>query len=250
MDGTQAPPPDRRDPGVYPLFLRSLSVSVRHLPTLFAIYFPLAALSSVLLFVGAPTFADPPQYRPLVIPPSEWLAIAGWMLCIISFGSWSSAALYRSAEEAFDGRPVPGFAAAYGAAVERVPALFATQLLYGLMAGAGFVLCVVPGLWAIVLLAPALPRAVLRDSGPLAALREARALVLGRWWRVAGYLMLVMVTIYSLVVPYFMMSFVLPHGEAWAHALRAIGNAISTTLIAAVQTPAYVALNEWLEETA
>lgn len=251
MDSTQSPPPDRRDLGAYALFLRSLGVSFRHLPTLFAIYFPLAALSSVLLFVGAPTFADPPQDgRPVVIPAAEWIAVAGWAMCIISLGAWSAAALFRAAGEAFDGRPVPGFAAAYVASIERVPALFATQLLYGLAALVGFLFCFLPGFWVLVLLAPSLARAAVREAGPIQALSEARALVLGRWWRVAGFLVLVMVTVYAIVTPYFMASFLLPHGEAWALAVRAIVNTISTTLIAVVQIPAYVALNERLEETA
>jgi hypothetical protein len=250
VDSTTAPPPDPpRDLGVYQLFLHSLGVSWRTLPTLFAVYFPLAALSSVLLFVGAPTFADPPRDgRALEIPSSEWIAVGGWFLCIVSFGAWSAAALFHVAREAFAGRPVPGPVAAYGASVERVPSLFATQLLYGLAVGVGFVCCFLPGIWLLVLLAPALARAATRDAGPIVALREARELVTGRWWRVAGFLGLVLLTIYAALTPYMALSFILPHGETWGTVVRIAANTLCTTLIGVVQIPAYVALNDRLEE--
>jgi hypothetical protein len=250
MDSTAAPPPDPpRDLGVYQLFLHSLGVSWRALPTLFAIYFPLAVLSTVLLFVGAPTLADPPRDgRAFVVPSSEWIAFGGWILCILSFGAWSAAAMFHAAGEAFAGRPVPGPFAAYGAAVERVPSLFATQLLYGLAVGVGFVFCFLPGIWLLVLLAPALARAATRGAGPIVALREARELVTGRWWRVAGFLGLVLLTVYAALSPYMAMNFLLPQGETFGHVVRGAANTICTTLIAVVQIPAYVALNDRLEE--
>jgi hypothetical protein len=230
---------------IYPTFLAALGRTARNLPMLAAIYLPFAVASSAFLFVGAPTFADPPEpsARALNIPPSEWIALAGWMLFSFSVGAWSSAALFRAVAE---GR---GFASAYGAAIERVPAVLGAQLLYGLALVGGLMCCFVPGLWVLVRFLPALPRAATRDVGPLQAMRESLELERGRAWKCAGYLVLVMVAIYSALTPYLLLSLLLPHGDPVAHWTRMTANIVCGTLVAVVQAVAVVALHERLEAT-
>ena len=240
--------------GAYPLFLHTMGVTLRNLPTLLGIYLPLAAVSTAIFFVGAPTLANPPpptgQPASFDIPTNEWIALAGWLLFLFSIGTWSAVALLRSAHAALTTGRALGYGAAYGSAIDRVPAFFATQWLYGLIILAGFVACCVPGLWWAVLFAPALPRVATRAVGPIQALKDAKWLVHGRYWRVAGFLSLLALVIYAINIPYFVSSFVLPHGEAWAVWVRGIACTIATALIGVIQMSAYAALHERLEETA
>jgi hypothetical protein len=184
------------------------------------------------------------------VPANEWLVMAGLVLFLLSFGAWSSAALVRSAHAALtEGRALP-FARAFGAVVERVPSYLATQFLYGLMAGLGACACLLPGLWAITAFAPGLARAAIRPVGPIQALREGRALTRGRFWSVAGFLALTMIVIYTLSIPLFVASFVLPHGEPGTRYVKMLLNIVCGVVLAVVQLTGYAALHERLEETA
>jgi hypothetical protein len=193
---------------------------------------------------------NPQPGHPFLIPPSEWLAFAGAMLIALSFGLWSGAAIYRAADDALEGGPVPGYFAAFSRATERVPALLGTQLLYLLAVMVGTVFCILPGIWLGILLVPAMPRAATRDVGPMTALQDARALVTGRWWRVAGFCLLVGITIYAVYSPYFFLNMILPHGDRVALIVRATANIGAAALIAPFQLCAYAALHRRLEETA
>jgi len=246
------PAPDQRDFEVYPLFLQCLGLFVRHLPLFVGLNLPVVILSSLCLYLGAPTLADAdPQTRhPFAIPPNEWLALAGSLLIVFSFGLWAAAAIYRAADDALAGSPVPGFRAAYSWAVERVPALLGAELLYILAVMVGTVFCFVPGIWLGVMLVPALPRAATRDVGPMTALRDARDLVAGRWWRVAGFGVLVAVTILAIYAPYSFLNVALPHGNPGALLVRALANVFAAALITPFQACAYTALHRRLEETA
>ena len=242
--------PADRNFEIYPLYQQALGLFVRHLPLFVGLYLPITIATSVCLHLGAPTIAHPNLERgqPLVIPPNEWLAFAGALLISLSFGLWAAAAIYRAADEALAGGTVPGFAGAYSQAVERVPALFATQLLYLVAVMIGMLFCVVPGIWLAVLLVASLPRAATRDAGPISALRDAHALVSGRWWRVAGYCLLVGVTIYAGYAPYVFLNLALPFGDAGA-LVRAAANILAGALIIPFQFCAYTALHRRLEET-
>ena len=222
-----SPAPDRAFE-VYPLFLAALATCARHLPGFAALYLPVAIVATAFLYLGAPTLVDPTPMRGTTfeIPPNEWLALAGSVLFTFSFGLWSSAALYRAADAAFDGRPVPGFARAYGEAVERVPALLGAQLLYLFGVLVGTLFCLVPGMWLAILLLPGPPRAATRDVGPIEALQDARALVTGRWWRTWIFLALTAALMYALFIPYVTLSMALPHGDTVARVVRAAGNVV------------------------
>ena len=247
-----APDPGERGIGAYPLLLHVIAVAARNFPTLALIQLPTAVITSLIMFLGAPTIADPPMDRTASyqIPANEWLVMAGLVLFLLSFGAWSSAALMRSAHAALtEGRALP-FAKAFGAAVERVPSYLATQFLYGLMAGVGACACVLPGLWAITAFAPGLARAAIRPVGPIQALREGRALTRGRFWSVAGFLALTAIIIYTLSIPLFVASFVLPHGEPGTRTVKMLLNIACGVVLAVVQLTGYAALHERLEETA
>jgi hypothetical protein len=237
--------------GAYPLLLHVIAVAARNFPTLASIQLPTAVISSTVMFLGAPTIADPPLEpgRTYEIPPNEWLVMAGLVLFLLSFGAWSSAALMRSAHGALtEGRALP-FTKAFGAAVERVPSYLATQFLYGLMAGLGACACLLPGLWAATAFAPGLARAALRPVGPIQALREGKALTSGRFWNVAGFLGLSAIVTYALAIPLFTVSFVLPHGDPGSRYVKMIINIVFGVVLAVVQLTGYAALHERLEET-
>jgi len=238
--------------GAYPLLLHVIAVAARNFPTLASIQLPTAVITSAVMFLGAPTIADPPiePNASFEIPANEWLVMAGLVLFLLSFGAWSSAALMRSAHAALtEGRALP-FAKAFGAAVERVPSYLTTQFLYGLMVGLGVCLCFVPGIWAATAFAPGLARAAIRPVGPIQALREGRALTRGRFWSVAGFLGLGAIVVYALAIPLFTVSFVLPHGDPGSRYLKMVLNIVSGVVLAVVQLTAYAALHERLEETA
>jgi len=236
---------------VYPLFLQTLGLFVRRLPLFVALNLPVALVASLCLYLGAPTLADanPQPGQPFVIPPNEWLAFAGSLLIALSFGLWSMSAIYRVADAELAGEAVPGFRGAYSQVIERVPALFAAEMLYILAVMLGTVFCILPGIWLGILLLPALPRVVTREVGPVAALQDARALVTGRWWKVAGFCVLVAVTIYAIYTPYFFLNMVLPHGNPGALVVRALANLFAGALIAPFQACAYAVLHRQLEET-
>jgi len=236
---------------VYPLFQQALGLFARNLPLLTAINLPVALISSLCLYFGAPTLADanPDPAHPFSIPSNEWLALAGALLIAFSFGLWSTAAIFRVADAALAGEPLPGFGAAFSQAIERVPALLGVQVLYVLTVMLGGVFCVLPGIWLGVLLLPALPRVATREVGPIAALQDARALVTGRWWKVAGYCVLVGLTIYAIYTPYFFLNMILPHGNTAALCVRAAANLLAAALIAPFQASAYAVLHRRLEET-
>jgi hypothetical protein len=240
--------------GAYPLFLHAMGVMLKNLPALFAIYFPLAAISTAMLYLGAPTMARPhpaaTSGATFAIPANEWIAIAGWVLFLCSIGTWSAVAVFRSAHAALTTGRALGFREAYGSAIDRVPTYIATHFLYGLMAVVGMFACFVPGFWVLVVFAPALPRSATRAVGPIQSLAEARDLVRGRYWRVAGYIGLVAITIYAILGPYLGIAFNLPHDQPWSLWVQGILNTLASTLISVTQMTAYAALHERLEETA
>ena len=242
---------DPRSISAYETLLSALGLALRHLPALALLVIPLTLATSVMFALGAPTLMTPaihPPGQPLDVPPHEWLAVAGTFLFVISVGSWSIAALYRSVVAARVEGHVPGFAAAYGDAVERVPALIGTQFLYGSSIVLGLFLCLFPGSWVVVRFAPALPQAATREQGPWAAMAAASALVRHRWWRVAGYIAAELVVIYAIYLPFITLSLMLPHDEPWARATYAAGNAVVSALVAVIQACTYVALNDRLEQ--
>jgi hypothetical protein len=235
----------------YPLYLRAIGVHLRHFPLFAAINLPVALVTSLCLYLGAPTLADmsPQPNASLQVPVNEWLAFAGTLLIALTFGMWSAAAIYRAADAAMAGEPVPGFRAAYSQAIDRLPALLATELLFLLAVMVGTVCCVLPGIWLGVLLLPALPRVATREVGPIDALRDARALVSGRWWRVAFFFLLVVITMYAFYTPFVVLNLVLPHGNTGALIVRGTASLVTSILIATIQPCAYAALHRGLEET-
>ncbi len=124
------------------------------------------------------------------------------MVFQFTFGTWAQGALLFVGEASLDGAPLPGFRAAYGRALERVPALIGTSLLFVLCIGLGTLFCIAPGVWAAAALTWGIVRAGVREEGPLTALRHSYVLTRGRIWRVLGafLLMLVFVLPFALLV--------------------------------------------------
>jgi len=140
------------------------------------------------LFLGSTVPGRPPE-----LSASDWLVFAGVMVFQLTFGAWAQGALLFVGEASLDGAPLPGFRAAYGRALERVPSLIGTSLLFVLAIGLGTLLCIAPGVWAGAALTWGILRAGVREEGPLTALRHAYMLTRGRIWRVLGAFLLMLV---------------------------------------------------------
>lgn len=64
------------------------------------------------------------------------------------------------------------------------------SILSAVLAGVGFLLCIVPGIYLYGAFAVATPALLFEDARGTKALRRSRALVKGRWWPTAGVLAL------------------------------------------------------------
>ncbi len=82
---------------------------------------------------------------------------------------------------------------ALGVAVRRFLPLLAVGLMVGLVVILGFLLLVIPGLIAAVMLVLAVPACVIERSGPVASLNRSLYLTKGNRWRIVGALLLVVV---------------------------------------------------------
>ncbi len=183
---------------------RGLMAAVHAFPRLVLVLLPVYVFTQAVSIFGAPdvflgtgSFGHPPD-----LSAADWLVFAGVMVFQFTFGTWAQGALLFVGEASLDGAPLPGFRAAYGRALERVPALIGTSLLFVLCIGLGTLFCIAPGVWAAAALTWGIVRAGVREEGPLTALRHSYVLTRGRIWRVLGafLLMLVFVLPFALLV--------------------------------------------------
>jgi hypothetical protein len=189
---------------VLPTLRRGLAASFRALPRALPIILPIVVITQAASILGAPAFALEP-YRAAgtpaqVVSAADWLVVAGVLLFELSIGSWAQCALLVSIEAALEGEPVPDFAHAYGRGLERVPAFLGTSLIVTVAFGAGFVLCFVPGVWALALLSFAVLRSVVRGEGVRTALRHSYLLARGRVWRLIGAFVVVGIVVVPFVL--------------------------------------------------
>jgi hypothetical protein len=105
------------------------------------------------------------------------------------------------ADAVLAGEPCPSVPAAYGMAIDRVPAFFGTYLCMIMLTLLGALLCLLPGIHVAVALYFAPVRAAARERGPIAALRDSWALIKGRWWRVFGFILLVALCVQAVSLP-------------------------------------------------
>jgi hypothetical protein len=100
---------------------------------------------------------------------------------------------YHATLEAIQGRQV-GYGEAIRYALRRFFPGLGTELCVGVVAGAGLVLLIVPGIMVAVAFAVAFPVCVIEQQGPFASLRRSRALTKGNRWKICGiYLVMLIV---------------------------------------------------------
>jgi hypothetical protein len=198
-------PSDPRSIGVYPTFASGVTAAWKNYLPLLAIYVVLAVPMITLLVIGCPTIFrvgfDPSPGTHTGIPAHEWIALAGCCVFALGLGSWTWTALYRMADAVLAGEPRPGLRAAYGESLDRVPAVIGSYVAMFALVVAGFVFCILPGIFVANALHFAPARASTRERGPLESIRESFELVKGRWWRVFGFTMLVALCVQAVYLP-------------------------------------------------
>lgn len=80
----------------------------------------------------------------------------------------------------------PSFGGVLREAGPRLPVAVATVLLYSLGIVCGYLLFIVPGIWLMVRWYLAVQCTMVNSTGPAASLGASADLVLGRWWRTFG----------------------------------------------------------------
>lgn len=98
-------------------------------------------------------------------------------------------ALHATVVRAMGEGRVPGVGEALRAAAPRFLPAVGAVLWYSLLAGVGFLLLVVPGVWVLVSGYFAAQIAVLERRSPFAAVTRSVGFVRGRWWSTAGTLL-------------------------------------------------------------
>jgi hypothetical protein len=86
------------------------------------------------------------------------------------------------------GRP-EGVGQALTFAFRRSGSLLWLSILVSVLVGVGTVLLIVPGLYALIAFAAAIPVLVVEDVRGIAALQRSRGLIKGRWWATLGALL-------------------------------------------------------------
>lgn len=170
-----------------------------------------------LLFIGFPVFnagaTTPPDLSML---STMFIAIA---ISIIP-STWGMSALFLKQEAIGTDREL-STGAAFQAALQRLPALIATVILYSLAIMVGFVLLLIPGFILVLSLMLYMSLSLFEGKGPIDALVGSHRLVWGNWWRtasifgIAGILMMVI---------YIAVGFVL--GLVSPFASMAVGNSL------------------------
>ena len=100
-------------------------------------------------------------------------------------GVLAQAACFRAVADAYLGEPV-NWRSSLGFALRRLPALIVLSFATSIFIAAGFLLCIIPGvyLWGAVFVA--VPVLLVEGSGPFASIGRSRRLVKGRWWPTVG----------------------------------------------------------------
>jgi hypothetical protein len=100
-----------------------------------------------------------------------------------------TAALVRAISDAYLDRPVSP-AASLRFAARRLPVVLGAWILKALGLVLAYILLVIPGIYLYAAWSLLIPALVIERLGPVKALGRSRRLVKGRWWPVAGVLLL------------------------------------------------------------
>lgn len=190
-------------PGVIPLgplqfgeiFRATLSTLRTHAAVLFGAAFPVILLTQLAALVVLPDAADYPVV-PADATPEQALAalIEGFLLTLRVLPlALLVQVLVAGIATVVVGKAVLGapidLGQAWGELRPRLLPLLGTTAIVVVGVVAGLMLCVLPGVWLMVLLSLATPALVLERTGVLASLRRSRDLVRGAWWQVFAILL-------------------------------------------------------------
>ncbi|MET1073066.1 MAG: hypothetical protein ABWY11_10520 [Umezawaea sp.] len=207
MPGAWAPPPPAPKPGVIPLRVLTINEilsgafqTLRRYPALLIGTAALVLLlsQSVSLLVSLPIIED--YQRALAdmrtgrVPEGFqgmfWKQFAGNTASLV-FGGLAQTFMTGLATvvvgRAVLGKPIT-FAEAWTELKPRAWRLIGVSLLYPIAVFAGFLLCVVPGIWAAVLFSLTVPALVLEKLPVRRSFKRSQALVRNAWWPTFGIL--------------------------------------------------------------
>jgi hypothetical protein len=190
-----------------------------------AVVWPIALLVAVLglapfvylIFVGIPAF-DPTA----TAAPDASIFTNMMIAVLISLipSTWGMAAMFLK-QEAFGSGGDVSTGTAFQMALQRLPALIVSVILYMLAITVGFVLLIVPGLILTLSLMMYMSLVLFERKGPVDALVGSHKLVWGNWWRTCAIFTL---TAILMMVIYLAVAFVL--GLLSPFAGMAFGNAL------------------------
>lgn len=205
---TDARWPDLRTfkPGVIPLgplqmsgvFAGALATLRTHAGVLFGAAFPVMALAQLATVAVTPDPASFPVIRQDATPAEAFAALSEGMsttLRALPFALLAQLLVAGIATvvvgKAVIGKPV-NLAQAWAELRPRLLPLLGLTLVVGLAVAVGIALCVLPGIWLMVLLSLATPALVLEHSGVAQSLTRSRDLVRTAWWSIFVILLVTM----------------------------------------------------------
>jgi hypothetical protein len=164
----------------------AIKIYMRHAPTFFRVVLvvvvPIQLVSSLVeLSATSETdeFATTDE-----VEEDFWIFLTALIVATILTGvagTLATAACFRGVAQAYLGEQ-PDWRGTIGFAVRRLHSVVWVTFLYYLVIGLGFLLCVVPGIWAGVAFAAAVPVLLTEGIKGRRALGRSRRLVKGRWW--------------------------------------------------------------------
>jgi len=160
----------------------------------FKLYRESLSQAYVLAAVGALVTAPVNLLQPYVAHATVTASLAGMVglgvivMTVVAIVLY--AALIARIDAAARGAPISlGEALALG--LQRMPAMFLSWLVFGIVVAIGLVLLVIPGLIFMIWLVFAPFAVVIERRGPLASLSYSREIVRGHWWRTAVLLTII-----------------------------------------------------------
>jgi hypothetical protein len=121
-----------------------------------------------------------------------WTFVAATLITVglgLISAQLATAASLRTVSEAYLGER-PDWRESLQFALRRIGPLIGLSLLAGLLTGLGFLACIVPGIWLAVSWSVSVPAMLHEGTGVWSSMQRSFELVKGRWWSVAGVLLL------------------------------------------------------------
>lgn len=229
-------------PGVIPLrplemgeiFSGALSTLRRYPAQVFGVAAVFAILTGMVSYL---THQPPPEQ----LPPdasreevrqffSELISQVGLSLTASVFQALASAILAgiltTIVGRAVLGRPV-GLGEAVAEVGPRLPALIVLSLLTSLIVAVGFLLCVAPGIWLMVLFSLSTSALVMERLSIGRALGRSKDLISGHWWRTFGILLVTLLMAFLVALV-----FVIPGEISQNPVYTALGASITMLVVA------------------